>query len=341
MFPYTMMKVEKLKMAQYMTGGAKDDIFLNRRVDAQFSNILGVRVMKEIPGDYRGEAMNGVYFCIDDVLKYDDVVTGTVMNCRMRMDMSTIFPELMTNSIRMNSKSDEGLNTPDPVKDHTEKFGTNYFFPNGYLNGVTVGNNGYFIYRRPHMGYWSYCGDEFICQGNFDLEFRIPPVPVEGDYQVRLGYAAMDIRGIAQVYFDGVPQGVPLDMRRDLRHETILGLEYWNKHTNYDNLTDEEKSEELKELKNKGFYRGCRGGQRAGNLTAYTGNSGEPFSDIYATLRIVLCTPHMKPFEDHYLRFRCVSEGLGHANEIMLDYLEIVPKSVYGVTDEGVMEDAN
>jgi hypothetical protein len=29
----------------------------------------------------------------------------------------------------------------------------------------------------------------------------------------------------------------------------------------------------------------------------------------------------------------------GNNNEFMLDYLELVPKSVYGVTDEGLMED--
>ena len=343
MFPYTMMKVEKLKMANYMLGGAKDDIFLNRRVDAQYSDILGVRVMKEIPGDYRGEAMNGVYFCIDDILKYDEVVTGTVMNCRMRMDMSTIFPEVMTNNIRMNYKSDAALTMSNPgyAACRAETYGTCYFFPNGYLDGVTVANNGYFIYRWPRLGFWSYCGDEFICQKKFDVTFRIPPVPTEGDYQIRLGYAAMDIRGIAQIYFDGEPQGIPLDMRRTLSHETILGQTYWASHVNYEKLTDEEKSEELKELKNKGFYRGCVGGQRYDNLSQTVSNGGQLFSDIPNTLRLVICTVHMKPFEDHYLRFRLVSEegSAGGNNEAMLDYLEIVPKSVYGVSDEGVMED--
>jgi len=343
MFPYAMMKVEKLRLAQYFYGGADGDIFLNRRVDDRYT-IPGVRVMPTIPNGYDGNAMNGVYFCIEDILKYDTQMKEEVMNCRMRMDMSTVFPEVMTNSMRMNYKSDAALTTDDPAYDHTEKYGTNYFFPNGYLEGVTVGNNGYFIYRRPRMGFWSYCGDEFICQDNFDVTFRIPPVPTEGDYQVRLGYAAMDIRGIAQVYFGTEghlePQGIPLDMRRNLSHETILGSTYWNAHTDYDKLTDDEKSEELKELKNKGFYRGCQGGQRSGNLSEIRSNTGQLFSNIPNTLRIVICTVHMEPSKDYYLRFRCVSEGLGN-NEIMLDYLELVPKSVYGVTDEGVMEDPN
>ena len=57
------------------------------------------------------------------------------------------------------------------------------------------------------------------------------------------------------------------------------------------------------------------------------------------TFRIVLCTVHVKPGADHYLRIRSVSSKMGNDNEFMLDYLEIVPKSVYGVTDEGAQED--
>jgi hypothetical protein len=30
---------------------------------------------------------------------------------------------------------------------------------------------------------------------------------------------------------------------------------------------------------------------------------------------------------------------MGNDNEFMLDYIELVPNSVYGVTDDGAMED--
>jgi hypothetical protein len=53
----------------------------------------------------------------------------------------------------------------------------------------------------------------------------------------------------------------------------------------------------------------------------------------------VLCTVHINPEKDHYLRVRSVSSKKGNDNEFMLDYIELVPKSVYGVTDEGAMED--
>lgn len=341
LLPHTMIKVEKLTVRRYQGSGTLNDIYINRRVDDRYS-IEGSHVVNPstITDGFKRDAQNGVYFYIDELLCYNDQMKYDVMNCRMRMDMSSVFPELTTNNIRMNYKGN-GLYQDDARYSHDELLGTCYYFPNGYLDGVTVGNNGYFVYRRPRYGYWSYSGDEFVCNGNFDLTIRIPSVPVEGDYQIRLGYAAMSIRGIAQVYFDGKPEGIPLDMRRDMRNDALLGNDYWGKHDDEYNkdpkdggMTEDEKLEERKELRNKGFYRGANGAYRKGSAS----DAGQYFAEIYATIRIVLCTPHIKPGEDHYLRFRCVSEGLGN-NEIMLDYLELVPKSVYGVTDEGVQED--
>ena len=44
--------------------------------------------------------------------------------------------------------------------------------------------------------------------------------------------------------------------------------------------------------------------------------------------------------KDHFLRIRCASKSkVGNNNELMLDYLELVPKSVYGIVDDGEIED--
>ena len=91
-----------------------------------------------------------------------------------------------------------------------------------------------------------------------------------------------------------------------------------------------EKQEERKALKNKGYYRGARGG--------YQGVSPHYiFANDAGTYRIVLCTVHIDPNKDHFLRCRNVSDN--GSTEFMLDYLEIVPKSVYGVEDEEQQED--
>lgn len=329
MLPYSKIKVERLTAD--IGDGVKEDWYLNRRYNDKYS-VEGSHVFSTT--DSINQALNGIYFYIDDILKYDEVTKETVMNCRMRNDMSSVFPELMNNDIRMNgniSKTGEAV-------DHTQYvYGRNYFFPNGYLDGVTVGGNGYFIYRRPRQGYWSLHGDEFICQGDYDVTFRIPSVPFESEWQVRLGYAAMEgRRGVAQVYFGEdpnnlQPQGIPLDMNRDLR--VILYNTTSQSIPSYSETTESEKQEERKTLKNKGYYRGCYGGFRTG------GTDQQHFYDIYATLRIVLCTYHMKPNTDYYLRLRAVSSKTGNDNEAMLDYLELVPKSVWGVTDGDEQED--
>lgn len=330
--PYTMVKVEHLTANKWIgTEPATGGRYLNRRTDDLYG-IRGVKVENTSSDtEYKHIALNGIYFYIDDILKFDSEVQDIVHNCRIRMDFSTIFPEVMTNDMRMNGDRTKDDDNSTSSYDHTFKYGRNYYFPDGYLDGVTVGGNGYFIYRRPRQGYWSLHGDEFICQGNYDITFRIPPVPFEGDWQIRLGYAAMDIRGIAQIYFDNVPQGIPLDMTRNLSHSSILGTDFSKKA--YTAMTADEKSEDRKTLKNKGFYRGANGGYRTG------GSDQQRFSDIANTLRIVLCTVHIGPGEDHYLRVRAVSSKQGNNNEVMLDYLELVPKSVYGVTDEGAQED--
>lgn len=330
MLPHSMMKLEHLTCTDYQ--GYEPEMggrYVNRRTDELFHE-RGAKVFDSSKDkEYKHIALNGIYFYVDDILKYDDVTRSTVENCRMRMDFSTIFPEVMTNDMRMNGDRTKDDDNNGSQYDHTYKYGRNFYFPNGYLDGVSVGGNGYFIYRRPRQGYWSLHGDEFICQGNYDITFRIPPVPFESDWQIRLGYAAMNIRGIAQIYFDNVPQGIPLDMTRDLAHSSILGSNF----KTYTTMKDDEKQEDKKTLKNKGFYRGANGGFRT------DGSTPQRFSDIQQTLRIVLCTVHLTPGEDHYLRVRAVSSKQGNNNEVMLDYLELVPKSVFGVTDEGAQED--
>lgn len=336
LLPHTMMKIEHLTANKYVGEGKNEgkigNRYINRRYDDIYNGEDGVRgtcVLKDVEPQYDHIALGGIYFYLDDVIKFDAVTRDVVDNCRMRMDFSTIFPEVMTNNMRMNGDRTKDDDNSTSAYDHTFKYGRNFYFPNGYLDGVNVAGNGYFIYRRPRQGYWSLHGDEFICQGNYDITFRIPPVPFESDWQIRLGYAAMDIRGIAQIYFDGVPQGIPLDMTRTLSHESILGTSF----KEYTSMSDDAKSEDRKTLKNKGFYRGANGGYRTG------GSDQQRFSDIPNTLRIVLCTVHIAPGEDHYIRVRAVSSKQGNNNEVMLDYLELVPKSVYGVVDDGAQED--
>lgn len=342
MLPHRMIKVEHLTNRSWMgTGkcaGNMDEIYINRRVDNFYPDDKGVRGAQVSRNAITPDG--GTYFYIDDVLCFSDSVRNIVFNARMRMDFSTIFPEVMTNKMRMNGNLKDD---PSNYYEGEGDYGCSYYFPDGYLENVDV-RSGQFIYRRPRRGYWSLHGDEFICRGEFDIVFRIPPVPTTGDYQVRLGFAAMTVRGIAQIYFgedpkDLKPQGIPLDMRRDLANETLLGTDFKRGGKNYTAFDSDQKSQDRKILKNLGYYRGAN----AHYLTTdgkipESEDVGNVFANISATLRMVLCTVHMEEGTDYYVRIRKTSDGLGN-DEAMLDYLELVPKSVYGVTDGDMQED--
>lgn len=328
LMPRTMMKLEQATVREYMGNSERGQRYINRRVDDKFS-IDGSKIQPTVEADYLQDAPNGRYFYIDDIIAFSKDTQEKVLNDRIRMDFSTIFPEVMTMNMRFNgdpTKDDESSKA-----DQTFKNGKNYWFPKGYLDNVTMEGNGVLVYRRPHWNFWSYEGDEFNLFGDYDFTFRLPPVPYEGEYQIRLGFCALDTRGVAQIYFDGKPQGIPVDMRKRLSDETILGDQFGTK--KWADMTDEEKAEDQKMLKNLGYYRGAYGGYHS------SGSTINEFVDNPRTYRLVLCTVHINPKKDHYIRVRCTSSSkLGNNNEFMMDYLEIVPKSVYGISSSGAME---
>ncbi|MBR2016401.1 MAG: fasciclin domain-containing protein [Prevotella sp.] len=329
MLPHTMMKFEQLTMDRYIGNGKKNERYINRRYDDEYS-IEGAEISQTIEDEYVQDAPNGRYFYVNDIVAFTTDVRDKVQNMRIRMDFSTIFPELMTNDIRLNG--DPTKDDDSNVADESYKYGRNYYFPQGYLANVTISGNCQFVYRRPHWNFWSYEGDEFNLFGDYDFTFRIPPVPYTGEYQIRLGFCALDTRGVAQIYFDGKPQGIPIDMRKRLDHESIMGTAFSTK--DYTKMTDEEKAQDQKILKNKGCYRGAYGGFHS------DGNVKNEFVTNPRTYRKVLCQVNIDANKDHYLRIRCTSTSkLGNNNEFMLDYLELVPKSVYGVASAGDMED--
>lgn len=345
LLPHTMLKVEQLTMTRDERGNdcrGNDGAyvgrhFLNRRYAAPEYNFRGALVDNTVEKEPVHDALNGHYFYVDDLVVFSYDVQNVVQNQRIRMDFSTVWPEVMTNDMRLkgNYLVDDSQTTPDDSNE--PKNGKNYYFPEGYLDGVTINNNGYLVMRRPHCNFWSWQGDEWNLFGDYDMTFRIPPVPYSGEWQMRLGFCAIPTRGVMQSYFDGVPQGIPVDMTRELKHESYLGARWVEDNTlgDYKKKTDEEKAEEQKMLKNLGAYRDGR--------SMYHFNSGGGkgyFLGETGTHRRIIYQGYVDATKDHYVRFRVASDGKqGNNNEFMLDFWEMVPKSVYGVDGDGEMED--
>ena len=339
LLPHTMLKVSMLTMnkdeqGRDCRGTDRDKVksfFLNRRYgETSDYQIRGSYIMKDVEAEYENDALNGHYFYVDDLVAFTKDVRDKVQNMRIRMDFSTIFPEVMTNDMRDegNYLGDDPDNTPD--ESNEPKNGKNRYFPDGYLDGVTVNNDGHLVLRRPHLYYWSWQGDEWNLFGDYDMTFRIPPVPFSGEWQFRLGFCAIPTRGVMQVYFDGKPQGIPLDMTKNLDTEMYLGDRYKN-YDDYMKMSDEEKAEYQKVLKNLGAYDDGR--------SQLIGQKDHPLGNANGMYRRILCQTDIDATKDHYIRFRVASDGKGNNNEFMFDFFEMVPKSVYAVDGDGAMED--
>ena len=350
LLPHTMLKIEQLTMNKDEDGndcrGADGDLvnrhFINRRYAAPEYTFRGALVDNTVETENNHDALNGHYFYVDDLVVFSYDVQNKVQNQRIRMDFSAVFPEVMTNDMRLkgNYTVDDNAGTPDDSNE--PKNGKNYYFPLGYLDGVTFNESCYLVMRRPHCNFWSWQGDEWNLFGDYDMTFRIPPVPYSGEWQLRLGYCAIETRGVMQAYYGDdpknmIPQGIPVDMTRFLNSEFYMGDRYVIDESlgDYKKKTDEEKAEEQKLLKNLGVYRDGRSMYHFSS-----GGSKYYFLGNERTHRKIICQTYIDATKDHYVRFRVASDGKqGNNNEFMLDFFEMVPKSVYGVDGDGAMED--
>lgn len=232
-------------------------------------------------------AQNGIYHEIDRPLLYDDKMENDVLNKRIRFDVIDMLPELATNKIR-------GSNTM-------------YLIPQGYMKYLkyTEATETYYKISR---GYQNHRGDEIILGGKYDFTLRMPAIPA-GTYEVRFGYTANGGRGVAQIYFDDQPCGIPLDMRIQADNPKIG----WVRDSN----TDDDGIENDKMMRNRGYYKGPN--------NILVSNNSILQRDLRDCLRKVLFTRTFDKTEPHTLRVKSVEER--NDREFQVDYMEFVPIS--------------
>ncbi len=330
----TTIKIERLTVTKYISNGEqRNTLYLNRGDRSRGCYTTGIKVSSEVEGDYVNEGLNGVYYTTDGLADYGETTKQDIFNTRMRMDLYYMFPELMNNNIRDGRTSNLWANSNNPDKNVTSP---NYWFPNGYLDNVKVNDDGIFLFQSQHNTYSSYEGDEFNLASDvnsYDITFNLPSVP-SGTYQIRLGFCAMASRGICQFYLDGDPQGIPFDMR-DTNIETRTG---WFALTS-SSLSGDDLEQAKKNMHNLGWWHGPRAVFRYASEGSVDGSSASKvyFSDFDGTLRYLLCTATLDENVQHTVRIKSIW-AVGTAL-VMIDYLELVPKSVYGVEGEGMAED--
>ena len=288
---------------KYKTDVAAGDFYEEYDVDRP-----GIRIM-ESNNNYNSNALNGFYYTIDDILLYDQDVPNVVLNERLRWDVSSLLPELMTNGYRL-------IHTNQSLP-----------MPPGYFSTMTFSE----ACRYCYMPYYSstvdnYQGDEHNVRGQYDMTLRLPPVPYYGTYEIRIAAPTNTMFGMAQLYIGTNPNnlqpvGLPLDLRQDYSKPNIG----WEQDTddwdhNYEND---------KVMRNHGYMKppyhdGIKnsGGtvvtESMRNTTRYAGN---------LRLRKIIYQGTLSPDDVWYIRVKSVMENTGLS--FLWDYLEYAPKWVY------------
>jgi len=257
------------------------------------------------------DAGNGVYHEIDGMLVFSVDVANELSSKRLRFDSSSFFDELTNNNMR-------GLGT---VSSKSPSQNINFQIPRGYISRISSSEQTVVSYLTCYEKFQNYEGDEIYLNAAkgklFDFSIITPPIPA-GTYEIRFGYLTNGKRGVAQLYFDDVPCGVPLNLNTKSDDPSIG---YEAPHTIAD---DFEGYENDKMMRNRGYMKGP-----ASYKVPLAGwSSGENARYSTQILRRIMGTYTFKTAGHHKFSVKALSGG-----EFMFDYLEFVPTSVLETED--------
>lgn len=321
LLPKSLMRIStKLKNEELDMG----NIYINRR-DVEGNGTVGfkgpkVRGTRILTVDEmhvaKYSALNGVYHYIDGILKYDSNVRDDVLDRRLRIDCTTLSPDFLTSGARQFNAENTGV----------EKYGSGFKDPKNFTSYHTDYT---LSVRAPAKNSYAYEGDGIDIEGNFDIYVKLPPIPHDGTWQLRLSFRSNDLCGIVQNYIAGVPVGQavertdwkPLGIPCDLRVKMTDPSVGWVKDSELEGTTAIESLD--KSMKNRGWMKGSDA-----QLTV----NGDKHRDINTMGRKILATEYMTSNTDYYIRIKQILDD--NKAEFLFDYIELVPKSVYDMTED-------
>lgn len=335
----TMLPMTLIKSLRSAKAGA-GKIFLNRyeannTMTDQVAS-LGSDAMHQVVNGHSGievqknniQALNGYIHPINGMLTYEDWVPKGVLNERIRMDFAALVPEMMSASLRAPTYDEiKALNNGVSGKDGNLS-GDYVRIPTDFSPEHLVlynGENTRLLYLPAATNWFNYEGDEFNGKGTYDVAFRLPPVPTDGVYEIRLGLSTNSNRGMYQFYLgEGTSNrtkmealDIPVDERisivsnQDGTPDVTTG---WCLYT----LLEDMGVESDKSMRNLGWMRGP--------LYFTTKAGSTPMRALTNNVRRIV-TRHELKQGDNWLRIKSVLEG--DQWQPYLDYIEIVPQYIY------------
>lgn len=325
MLPYSIMKIS-------YPSGSQAGRYVNRRgvqnrKDSRGVFVPGAKIKSPSESGRNLVAVNGVYHYLEDIINYGDETQTVVLNERMRIDASTLSPDFLTSGARGHGVVGQGgvpsypgqygasSQSTDPNKNPNHCLG----FKRGYVTNFDFTPKTHMHVRNRYLNFWSYEGDELLISGMYDIAFRLPPVP-EGDYEFRIqACLGFSNRGIVQVYFDGKPCGIPLDMRMSGDSPSVG----WK--DDADLGDDEAINAYDKALHNRGWMKGPNAygtKNQDGTGSPYWMRKGDDM------MRRIWTTFHSDGKTDHYVRVQQKLD-MGDMGTFAFDFIELCPRSVY------------
>ena len=288
LLPHTLMKFSSPNVGLYV----------NRKgLGARFEpGCEGVKVLSPSEmGSVDQQAINGIYHYIDRPLFYDVNTREVVFNDRIRVNVATLSTEFMNCGMRGNTERATGVKV---------------------IDGFTFRGTTPFMTFRQRWVWTATYSDCLDIVGQFDVTFKLPPVPTAGSYEVRFGYGAGNDRGKVQIYFgtspDNVePVGLPIDFTKYGGDPTIGWVE------------DDPDNELVTRANDKAMH--ARGYMK--DMDSWQQGGVNVLRDNGAKFRKILVTETMNPNQDYYIRIKLVVDN--PQAQLPVNYFELVPKSVY------------
>ena len=258
---------------------------------------------------------NGMIYPIEGVLAYSEEVRRGLGQSRIRFDAMSMFPETMTNDIRQNSIISARTQNVAFPQDNVYKY-----LENLSINELT---RTFCYFGAWGLNWNNLQGDEIKGVGQYDITFKLPPVPRSTTYEIRYKVLANQDRGVCQIYFgtdpDNLPiAGIPMDLtiggkERYAATGAVPSISGWE----MDELDEDYNSEVDKKMRQNGFMKGPM---------YYWDGSITSRQQHWNVRRIIVRQP-MDPNKQYYLRFKSCIDS--EQKEFYMDYLEYCPKEVY------------
>lgn len=330
--PQALLKITQRGDENDPTNGFYLNRVINHNTDFSHGNYEEVRGTEKtgdglnvkVEGMNNGVTMSGENsYCypIKNILINSNDVRTALSSERIRIDVSTMLPELISNDIRGKAVAYFPVGYFTNLLNETSSCRIFYLQNGGKMaNGNTAGN-----YNESNL--WKdYQGDEMIISGQYDFVLKLPPVPKTGTYELRMACSNNNLRSMVQVYvgsdpYSTLPIGLPIDQRETV--DMIPGDPFV---TDEDNSNDETACRESdRDLRNQNYMKAPN--YFCNNKGTNTVRNIKGSADDGPALRRILTSQTFDQNKSYYIRFK--SALTSTTTQMFLDYFEFVPTSVY------------